>query len=197
MLPAASPGRVVLVPFVAFRCPHCGARKPRTYGQRGRMRWHRCLACDRRYRSLELEPADLARPEALRGLSVAPTPRGRRLTMCEDPDTITAAEFGELLAVPAAVVARHPRALTGFGLEHEHDDHGPTWPRRSVEEFLAVRGAAKEAREVLAEADRCERAGAVEQAAGALIQQAGGRAFRESAGARAPFRRDSARNKTT
>ncbi len=43
-----------VVPFVPFRCPHCGACKPRTTGQRGRKRYHRCKACGRRYLSWEL-----------------------------------------------------------------------------------------------------------------------------------------------
>jgi hypothetical protein len=51
--------RSPVVPFVPFRCPHCGAVHPRTYGQRGRTRYHRCRACLRLYRSLEIDPDDL------------------------------------------------------------------------------------------------------------------------------------------
>jgi hypothetical protein len=42
------------VPFCPVRCPRCGAAKPFTYGQKGRIRYHRCQECNCRYRSLEL-----------------------------------------------------------------------------------------------------------------------------------------------
>lgn len=42
------------VPFVPFRCPHCGRNKPRTTGANGRKRYHRCQSCGRRYSSWEL-----------------------------------------------------------------------------------------------------------------------------------------------
>jgi uncharacterized protein (DUF983 family) len=41
------------VPFVPFRCPFCGRHKPFTYAVRGRMRYHRCQNCNRKYRSWE------------------------------------------------------------------------------------------------------------------------------------------------
>lgn len=50
--------RLPIVAFVPFRCPKCGACKPRTYGQRGRVRYHICSECQTRYRSLEVPPAD-------------------------------------------------------------------------------------------------------------------------------------------
>lgn len=43
-----------LVPFIPYRCPHCGRYKPDTYATRGRMRYHRCGFCHRRYRSWEI-----------------------------------------------------------------------------------------------------------------------------------------------
>ena len=42
------------VPFVPFRCPTCGRSKPFTSNVRGRLRMHRCKACQQKYRSLEL-----------------------------------------------------------------------------------------------------------------------------------------------
>lgn len=44
------------VPFVPFRCPHCGRHKPRTYKVRGKVRYHRCQACGRHYKSYEVPP---------------------------------------------------------------------------------------------------------------------------------------------
>lgn len=48
------------VAFVAVRCPRCNAAKPRTYGQRGRVRYHKCQQCGTKYRSIEM-PLDEAR----------------------------------------------------------------------------------------------------------------------------------------
>jgi hypothetical protein len=50
-----------LVPFVPFRCPSCGRHKPRTGRVSGRVRYHQCLACGTRYRSLEM-PAGAVDP---------------------------------------------------------------------------------------------------------------------------------------
>lgn len=47
---------VSVVPFVPWRCPKCGARHPRTTGQHGRIRYHRCQECGLPFRSLEIEP---------------------------------------------------------------------------------------------------------------------------------------------
>lgn len=52
--------RLPIVPFCPFRCPRCGRSKPFTYGQKGRIRYHRCQECGTRYRSLELGRGDLA-----------------------------------------------------------------------------------------------------------------------------------------
>jgi hypothetical protein len=54
------------VPFVPWRCPVCGSTKPRTYGQRGRVRFHEC--CGGRFRSVELTPEQLRDPEAMKGI---------------------------------------------------------------------------------------------------------------------------------
>ena len=57
-----------VVPFCPFRCPRCQASKPFTYGQKGRVRYHRCQECNTRFRSLELRRDQLATfdPPALR-----------------------------------------------------------------------------------------------------------------------------------
>lgn len=47
------------VPFVPFRCPHCGRHKPFTYAVGSRLRYHRCRACGRRFRSLECSAASV------------------------------------------------------------------------------------------------------------------------------------------
>jgi len=56
---AAGETLAATVPFVAVHCPSCAATKPRTYGVRGRMRWHRCQDCGLRFRSWELRPQQL------------------------------------------------------------------------------------------------------------------------------------------
>jgi hypothetical protein len=45
---------ITCVPFIPYRCPHCLRFKPDTYAVRGRMRYHRCLACGRKYKSWEI-----------------------------------------------------------------------------------------------------------------------------------------------
>lgn len=58
------------VPFVPVRCPKCKARKPRTYGQDRRVRYHACQECGHKFRSLEVGP------DAVQGFSPAePTDR--------------------------------------------------------------------------------------------------------------------------
>lgn len=61
---------VAVVPFVPWRCPRCGNPKPRTCGQRDRVRFHHCQSegCDLRYKSVELSAAQLRDPEALRAI---------------------------------------------------------------------------------------------------------------------------------
>lgn len=56
--------RLPIVPFCPFRCPRCRAAKPRTYRVLQRVRYHRCLACGCKFRSLELGPDDLANWDA-------------------------------------------------------------------------------------------------------------------------------------
>ena len=57
---------VLCVPFCPWRCPRCGSAKPRTYGQRGRVRFHKC--CGLYFRSIELTPDQLRDldPDALK-----------------------------------------------------------------------------------------------------------------------------------
>lgn len=51
-----------VVPFTPFRCPECGADKPRTYGVNRNgypaSRYHECIQCGTRYRSLEVHMED-------------------------------------------------------------------------------------------------------------------------------------------
>ncbi len=46
--------RIPAVPYVPFRCPNCQKMNPRTYGTRGRMRYHKCQSCGVKYRSFEV-----------------------------------------------------------------------------------------------------------------------------------------------
>lgn len=46
------------VPFIAWRCPTCGNAKPRTYGRKGRVRYHECQ-CGTNFRSVEYEGQQL------------------------------------------------------------------------------------------------------------------------------------------
>ena len=50
---------IACVPFVPWRCPSCGDGKPRTYGQRGLVRYHECRECGLQFRSLEMRGDDL------------------------------------------------------------------------------------------------------------------------------------------
>lgn len=47
------------VPFLPWRCPSCGEGRTFTYGKRGRIRYHRCQRCQKRFRSLQLEQDQL------------------------------------------------------------------------------------------------------------------------------------------
>lgn len=47
--------QVPCVPYVPFRCPYCGRHRPYTHGSRGKIRYHKCNSCGRRYRSYELD----------------------------------------------------------------------------------------------------------------------------------------------
>jgi len=47
------------VPYVPWRCKQCGDTKPRTYGQRGRVRFHECKRCGLFFKSLEIDPDQL------------------------------------------------------------------------------------------------------------------------------------------
>ena len=48
-----------IVPFCPWRCPTCNDGKPFTYGRRGRIRYHKCKGCGRRYRSMMLHAGEL------------------------------------------------------------------------------------------------------------------------------------------
>lgn len=50
---------IAIVPFVPVRCKSCGSGKPRTYGQRGRIRYHECGECGLRFRSFEMPPSEI------------------------------------------------------------------------------------------------------------------------------------------
>lgn len=49
------------VPRVPPRCPRCGKNRARCTGQNrsGVTRYHRCLSCGQRFRSMEVEPPSL------------------------------------------------------------------------------------------------------------------------------------------
>lgn len=46
------------VPFVPWRCA-CGSTKPRSYGQRGVVRFHVCSDCGLKFRSVEIDPDEV------------------------------------------------------------------------------------------------------------------------------------------
>lgn len=50
---------VAIVPYLPWRCPACGDPKPRTRGQRGRVRYHQCQACGLPFRSLEITASEV------------------------------------------------------------------------------------------------------------------------------------------
>lgn len=43
-----------VVPFFPVRCPQCGSTKPRTYGQRASVRYHKCYECRAAFTSYEI-----------------------------------------------------------------------------------------------------------------------------------------------
>lgn len=59
---------IACVPYVPWSCPRCGDRKPRTYSQNGRVRYHECQQCGIRYRSLEVDPGIVRTIDELRGM---------------------------------------------------------------------------------------------------------------------------------
>lgn len=59
---------IACVPFVPWRCHRCRSTKPRTYGQRGRVRFHFCRECDYYFRSIEIDPDQLGDLPELRGV---------------------------------------------------------------------------------------------------------------------------------
>lgn len=58
---------VAVVAYVPWRCPSCGAGKPRTYSKRGRVRYHTCQVCGLKFRSLEIDARRLQELPELRG----------------------------------------------------------------------------------------------------------------------------------
>lgn len=61
------PDQVPIVPYVPPRCPICERSRTKTYGQEGRIRYHKCLRCGRRYRSREMLPHDVKGWESMPG----------------------------------------------------------------------------------------------------------------------------------
>lgn len=49
-----------VVAFLPFRCPSCGRHKPFTFNVRGRIRSHQCQSCGTKYRSWEIDAAQVA-----------------------------------------------------------------------------------------------------------------------------------------
>lgn len=43
------------VGWAPIRCPECNSRRKRTYGRREVVRWHRCLSCKARFKSIEAQ----------------------------------------------------------------------------------------------------------------------------------------------
>lgn len=41
------------VEWSPIRCPECRSRRKRTYGRREVVRWHKCLSCKTRFKSIE------------------------------------------------------------------------------------------------------------------------------------------------
>lgn len=46
------------VPLVLPQCPRCGSLEQRTYGTKGRVRYHRCLKCETGFRSIQMTHAE-------------------------------------------------------------------------------------------------------------------------------------------
>lgn len=59
MIDRTEDNQLPAVPFVPFRCPRCGAVKPFTYGQEGRVRYHRCKFCEGKFRSVEITSREM------------------------------------------------------------------------------------------------------------------------------------------
>lgn len=121
-----------VVPFIPWRCPSCRSTKPRSYGQRGRTRYHRCQACGCEFLSRELDPAEtLAGLPQARGLAL---PTMRQVEDRRDHDSLPetlldARELARLIAAPErAVAAAAPR------LRERCQDFPPasTWRGRTV-----------------------------------------------------------------
>lgn len=47
--------------FLSVWCPECGAHPVPRYGQRGKVRYHRCLECGVKFKSFELTPEEVRR----------------------------------------------------------------------------------------------------------------------------------------
>lgn len=62
------------VPFVPFRCWRCGGVRPQTYGQEGRVRYHKCRQCGTKYRSVEMTPEEARRFEMPSSQPLVPPP---------------------------------------------------------------------------------------------------------------------------
>jgi len=43
------------VKFLPVRCPNCGSKKQRSYGTKGRLRYHQCRKCELKFKSIENE----------------------------------------------------------------------------------------------------------------------------------------------
>jgi hypothetical protein len=131
----AGPDDVHVVPTVRWACPRCGNKKPRTYAQHGRVRYHAC-PCGEKFRSLEMNPADLA--ERLNGGAKGPA----RLTAEQLRTLLPLAELARLLGAPEAAVAAVARdasngrrgPLLEAGFPPPCGTHGgrSVWNRRDV-----------------------------------------------------------------
>lgn len=59
--PQPRSGRRPVVAFFPVRCPECRSTKPRTYGQRGATRYHKCFECGAVFTSQEIDSLERLR----------------------------------------------------------------------------------------------------------------------------------------
>lgn len=123
------PEPLACVPFVPWRCPSCGDGKPRTYGQRGRVRYHQCQLCLLRFRSLERFPKSVA--ELMTSPNM-PAPAPQSDFLCLDD---LAREFGAPPAVVLAVASSGDLAKAGFPAMQTLKARS-LWPRAAAQRFL-------------------------------------------------------------
>ncbi len=147
---------IATVPFVAWRCPSCGNAKPRTYGQEGRIRFHRCV-CGATYRSLELPPSDLRLHPAFRNADYLSDIVSMTTPSVRHGDRIDAVELAGRLNIPPSSLCRASRLLQiqhGFPRGLPLKGGARAWSRSLVDDYLTKPGAAERLRQAVAEFDK-------------------------------------------